>query len=328
MDKKQVKYDTTKWQGMRWHLTVYGQDDKDLKNLIEYFDSDRVRCAVIAKEFGEHKIRPHFQIYYELHERTHSSRGDIVDILGHEQLHIEKAKGTKNENVRYVFGMDKHYEAGFVEYTKNVDTPYGYDPTMVNFWRNITLRPFQQDIVDIANGPADRRTIHWIYESEGNAGKSILAEYLHIFKGAIVTGGSPSDMRYAITRWQNIVGFYPAIIIVDLARSDNFTLASAKGLESIKNGLFFSCKYESGMTHSLHKSHIFVFANKDPRKYKYFKNLLSADRWAIYTIKDSILVPELLPSHLMKAEDSSNLQPETSSVFQRIYERFIRNAKR
>ena len=127
----------------------------------------------------------------------------------------------------------------------------------------------------------DDRSIYWIYESVGNTGKTKLAEYLHIYHGAIVTGGAASDMKHAVKRWQEIAGHYPMIIIVDVARSDRFTLASAKALESIKNAFFFSGKYESGMAHARDKPHVIVFSNREPRLANF-----SSDRWKVAEIID------------------------------------------
>ena len=113
----------------------------------------------------------------------------------------------------------------------------------------------------------------------GNTGKTMLAEYLHIYYGAIVTGGTATDMKHAVKRWQEIAGHYPMIILVDVARSDQFTQAGAKALESIKNAFFFSGKYESGMTHDVKKPHVIVFANCAPKR-EYF----SSDRWKVAEI--------------------------------------------
>ena len=77
-----------------------------------------------------------------------------------------------------------------------------------------------------------------------------MCKYLHLHHGAIVTGGSAADMKHAITRWQEITGHFPITIIVDVARSDCLKETSMKAIESIKNAMFFSGKYESAMINS------------------------------------------------------------------------------
>jgi hypothetical protein len=271
-----------KFRGQRWALTVHGQTKEDFEKLVKFFDTDEVRCACISKEFGEHKIHPHWQVYFELEQRVQNARTMMIDVLAHEDFHIEKALGTKEANVSYVYGVNKHYEVGFVEYTKNVSVPIRYNPKAAEFWKNFVPRPFQKQIIEIAKNPDwEDRLIYWFYEPNGNTGKTKLAEYLHIYHGAIITGGKAEDMKHAVSRWQQIVGQSPTIIIVDMARSDSFNESSAKGIESIKNGLFFDGKYESAMLHAIEKPHVFVFSNQSP---KIFEKYFSKDRWKIYEI--------------------------------------------
>ena len=244
-------------------------------------------CAVIAKEFGKYKIHPHWQCYYELAKETSAIKSDLIKILGHDEFHVEKARGTQRANVKYVYASKssgKYWEAGFVEYNKNCEVPRDYDFESAEFWRNWQPRPFQRELTDIVLSNKDDRSIYWIYEPVGNTGKTKLAEYLHIFHGAIVTGGASSDMKFAVKRWQEIAGHYPMIIIVDVARSDRFTNYSAKALESIKNAFFFSGKYESGMAHNFRKPQIIVFANREP-----IRSNFSDDRWKVAEIVNNEL---------------------------------------
>lgn len=270
-----------KWRGQRFVLDIHGQRKSDFERLIAFFDTDAVGVACISREFGKNKVHPHWQVYFELVRESLKIRTELIEVLGHEGFHVEKARGSKDANVAYVYGVDKPYEAGFVEYTKNVIVPLRYQPEKAEFWRTLVLRPFQQSIIDMARLRADRRSIVWIYEETGNTGKTIVAEYLHIFYGAVITGGSEADMKHAIARWSEIVGADPTIIIIDLARSDAFTLSSAKGIESIKNGLFFDGKYESTMMHAFLKPHVFIFSNQSPAPYY---NFISRDRWSVFRI--------------------------------------------
>lgn len=279
-----LKIDRKPWQGKRWTLVVHGQKSDDFEKLVQFFNSDAVTCAVIAKEFGKYKIHPHWQCYYELVERTQTARSDLIRVLGHDEFHVEKARGTQRANVKYVYGINKYWEIGFVEYNRGCEVPREYKQYKVDFWRNWQPRPFQRELIDIALSREDRRSIYYVWEPTGNTGKTMLAEYLHIYHGAIVTGGAASDMKYAVKRWQEIAGHYPMIIIVDVARSDRFTALGAKALESIKNAFFFSGKYESGMTHSDDKPNVIVFSNRMPRMSKF-----SSDRWKVAQIVDSEL---------------------------------------
>ena len=282
--QKKAKNDPNKYRGKRFMLDIHGQHKADFEALKAFFDTDEVIGAAIAREFGKNKIHPHWQVYFELNEiRAFKER--MTEILGHSEFHLEVARGTQSQNLNYVYGVDKDYEIGFVDYNKNLPIPRRYQPDEAHFWNNIVLKPFQKEILEMAICKSDRRSIHWFYEPKGNVGKTIISEYLHIFHGAIITGGSSSDMKHAIARWKEITGSSPVIIIVDVARSDRLTEESCKALESIKNGLFFAGKYESAMVHSAAKPHVLIFSNRKPEK-KYF----SKDRWKIFKIVDEKLV--------------------------------------
>ena len=287
MEEQKEKYHPKKWRGQRFCMTIHGQHESDLAKLQEFFDSDAVKCACISKEFGKQKIHPHWQIYFELTNETQKIKTEMTDLLGHERFHVKKADGTKEQNVSYVFGVNKYYEGGFVVYRKNVKTPWNYNEEPVVFWNKFKPRPFQQDVIDLALTAPDRRTIYWFYDTIGNTGKTIVSEYLHIFHGAIITGGKNEDMKNAITRWQETTESNPKIIIMDLARSDIIGDTTFRGIESIKNGLFFDGKYESAMVHSFAKPHVFIFSNYSPEKYM---DLFSKDRWKIFNIVDNQLV--------------------------------------
>lgn len=272
--------------GTRFVLTVHGQHKHDYDQLVSFFETELVRSACIAREFGKYKIHPHWQAFFIL-EKSTGMKQRMRQILSHDNFHLELAQGTDAACIAYVYAVNKPYEGGFVDYNKNCSIPWNYNPAPVQFWNALNLKPFQQEIVDIAKSEYHRRNIYYFYEPKGNVGKTILAEYLHIYYGAIITGGQSSDMKHAVARWEEITGADPVIIIIDVARSDNLNLESCKAIESIKNALFFDGKYESAMAHSFPKPHTFVFSNKPP-----VRSYFSEDRWQIARIENDQLVWE------------------------------------
>ena len=295
-DKEASKKDSNSnlYKGKRFCLTVHGQHNRDLLKLKKFFSNkliwkdndafqDQVVTAVVSKEFGKNKIHPHWQVYFELSEVVRM-KGHMTKILGHENFHLERALGTKEKNVRYVFGVDKPHEIGWIVFKKNVKAPWDYNPSAYKFWKNLKLRDWQSQLVPLLTKKnVDDREIYYIFDQKGNTGKSILAKYLHTYHGAIITGGKSGDMKYAIARWQEITSQYPTIIIVDVCRSETFV--DFAGIESIKNGLFFSGKYESSMLCSYRLANIVIFSNFPPQK-----DLLSADRWKIGEVVDQKII--------------------------------------
>jgi hypothetical protein len=68
------------------------------------------------------------------------------------------------------------------------------------------------------------------------------------------------------------------ILIFDLQRAKEDYIPYGT-IEQLKNGIFFSGKYEAS-THVINSPHVICFANYPPDKYK-----LSADRWNIIEIE-------------------------------------------
>ena len=131
----------------------------------------------------------------------------------------------------------------------------------------------------------DGRKIISIVDETGNNGKSTFFKYLLVEHGqdiARFSYGTASQLR---TRAINIG---PKIIyIVDLARTkgkDDSELDLLAALEDIKNGLVTTAFYGRGETLLMKPPHIVISSN-----YKFNYQLLSADRWEIYEIKNKKL---------------------------------------
>lgn len=140
-----------------------------------------------------------------------------------------------------------------------------------------TLRPWQQEVWDKLQEDSDDRTINWYWEDKGGVGKSAFARWLCINHNAFYICGSAKDMKcgLALTSKEHY-GWFPEIIILDIPRDCEG--CSYKGLEEIKNGIFYSPKYEGGMV-TFNPPHIIVFTNHEPLRHK-----MSSDRWNIVEI--------------------------------------------
>lgn len=156
-----------------------------------------------------------------------------------------------------------------------------------------TLLPFQQSIVNMIETEPDDRTINWIYDPIGCAGKTVLCKYLiKNYNVICMTGGAVKDiacvLKLNIDAGRDLNE--KTTFILNLPRLSN---PSYKGIEAVKDGLITSVKYES-TTLCFNSPHLFVFSNELPDKDK-----LSADRWNIYTIKENELVAFVESPHLL-----------------------------
>ena len=118
------------------------------------------------------------------------------------------------------------------------------------------------------------RSIYWFYDKRGNSGKSSMCKILCANNGAIILSGKSADMKYAIVKYKEKHGIYPELILIDCPRS-NTDYLSYGGIEEIKNGCFFSSKYECDMV-IMNNPTIIIFANVTPDTSK-----MSNDRWKI-----------------------------------------------
>lgn len=186
-----------------------------------------------------------------------------------------------------------------------VKTETGAGKVYSNWWyqdecifEKLGFKWWQNDILLTISSHPDMRKIHWFWESRGGAGKSYFARYLYRKHGAMIVSGKLADMKHAISKWSEENG-YPHIIIIDIPRSIDIDYFSYTGVEEIKNGFFYSSKYE-GMVIDMPRPHVFIFANEPPHIEK-----MSADKWAIVDINEQSLIE---PDDISFVEENINIR--------------------
>ncbi|UYD39097.1 MAG: replication associated protein [Wigfec virus K19_521] len=186
-----------------------------------------------------------------------------------------------------------------------VKTETGSGKIYSNWWYadecifdTIEFKWWQEDILLTIGTQPDLRKIYWFWESRGGAGKSYFARYLYRKHGAMIVSGKLADMKHAIAKWSEENG-YPHIIIIDIPRSIDIDFFSYTGVEEIKNGFFYSSKYEGGVV-DMPRPHVIIFANEPPHIEK-----MSADKWAIVDINETPLVE---PDDVWYAEENINIK--------------------
>lgn len=144
-------------------------------------------------------------------------------------------------------------------------------------------REWQQKLLDICNSEPDDRSIWWIYDRVGNAGKSAVMRLL-----TVTQGQDSDDWRWVCHMGMQNQGNFSHLatkaisagwsghgFMVDIARQSQKWESLYSNLEAIKNGMITSGKYE-GANVAFASPHVIVFANFFPS----VKNM-SADRWKI-----------------------------------------------
>lgn len=215
---------------------------------------------ICQQEVGE-KGTPHIQGYVEFEFKCRPKEKVKIP-----QIHWEVARDVA-QSIKYCSKEDTR--SGEI-FTYRIAIP-----REINIITN--LKDWQTNIVEICDGQPDDRTIHWYWEEKGGIGKTVFCKYMVFHYNALILSGKSADMKYGIIKYIEKNGSYPPIIIFDIPRSC-LNYLSYQGIEEVKNGLFFSCKYESDMVMG-NCPHIICFANEEPKAEK-----LSGDRWDIRQI--------------------------------------------
>lgn len=142
------------------------------------------------------------------------------------------------------------------------------------------LRDWQKMLLDIVDNDDSDRSIHWVVDFSGNNGKTALAKYLCVTRGALYVTGKSADVKFGVA--EHLEKNDCKLVIFDLSRSQE-NYVSYQAIEEIKNGIFFNTKYESKMV-IFDSPKIIVFANFSPDLHA-----LSRDRWFIWNLDNGEL---------------------------------------
>jgi Putative viral replication protein len=135
------------------------------------------------------------------------------------------------------------------------------------------LRDWQQALYDALKHEPDSRSIFFIVDFAGNAGKSWFGHYYAFLHddAQVLLPGKKADMAYALNPLVRV-------LFIDAPRSKQGDFIQYDFLEDVKNGFVFSPKYESRVK-TLSRAHVVVFMNEQPDM-----NKLSKDRYIVRVV--------------------------------------------
>lgn len=233
-----------------WCFTLNNYSEEEVEDL----KNGNIGNIVWGYEIGENET-PHLQGYVEFTVKTRPN-----EKIKNKRIHWEKRKGTRKQAFDYCIKDGNYYQHGFDDLIEEE-----YKPMKGLLWKN-----WQIGLLEVIHRKKIDRKIMWFWEEKGNVGKTTFAYHICKNYNAIYLSGKSNDIKSAIASCKK----KPEICIFDFTRSlENFV--SYEGIESVKNGIFFNGKYESGMV--MNKPPIVIcFANFKPDY-----NKLSNDRWII-----------------------------------------------
>lgn len=239
-----------------WFFTLNNPDSET--QLIELFEVSGAKNYCFQLEMGENGT-PHFQgmVYYE-NARSFKSMKELD-----KRIHWEKMKDVRR-SIEYVTKSETRIDG---PWSKGIKIPRKLkliDPT---------VRPWQDSLVKELSLEPDDRKIIWYHDPNGGSGKTALAKWLAVNKKALVVSGKANDIKYAVMKFIEVNGYIDIIVFCFPRSVEGYV--SYDAIESLKDGIFFNGKYESGMC-TFPSPHIVCFANFAPDL-----NALSLDRWDI-----------------------------------------------
>lgn len=251
-----------------WCFTLNNYEEKDVTHICVEFGTPGTDY-IVGREVGEEKT-PHLQGYVRF--RNARAFASVKRMFGDKNPHIEKAKGSIKQNVKYC-SKDGDFET-------NIDLIPPRERIaklcMVEY-RDVKWRPFQQAVLDILDKEPHQRYIYWYWEPTGNVGKSYLMKYLALTRKVVICNGKKDNVFNQV----NIMldkGIQPKVILMDIPRSGKQYINYTE-IEELKNGMFYSGKYEGGQC-IYPKPTVIIMANFLPM----LQNM-SLDMWQVEMIK-------------------------------------------
>lgn len=248
VDTNDLKGNTASFRSRRWVFTLNNWSSVEHNTLTQYFKENCV-WWIIGKEIGDNGT-PHLQGYFDF--KNAKSMKTLKKI--NSRLHLEKAKGTIEEN-RIYCSKQGDFETNIM----NVEE------TLLKLqYSNVKWKEWQQSIIDIIETNPHPRRIYWYWDQTGNIGKSFVCKYISMKYDALICSGKTNDIFNQTMNWRTVNPMEVQIppCIIDVPRSD-FAHINYAAIEQLKNGFLYSGKYEGGKIHGL-PPHVIIFANSPP----------------------------------------------------------------
>lgn len=242
----------------KWVFTLHYDNEKEKEDTIKIVETFGSKY-IVGDEIAPTTKKKHLQGYIEFNKKTRP-----FELFNNKRIHWEKAKGSQEQNLEYC-------------------SKEAVLSTNLKIKRKVKiiseLYPWQKKLEEIVKLDPDDRTIYWIWEKEGNVGKTQFSKYLTVKYGAIPLEGKKADVLCCASKHDSDIYIY------DLERTMEDYI-SYGSIEKIKNGYYMTTKYESEPITRAHP-HLLVFANFRPNK-----KALSEDRWKVLKIVNKDLVDD------------------------------------
>jgi hypothetical protein len=243
-----------------WFFT-YNNPDLTFDQFKALFDGHEIVKFVGQKEQGEEGT-PHFQGVVQFNSKKSLGQLKHVD----QKPHWEVCKSLKDA-LEYCTKEDTRIDGPWC---------FGWErPRPIERISMDDFAPWMEVTWGLLAGEPDKRKVHWFWEPLGNVGKTQFARKFCLEHNGLLVGGKACDIKHAVAKY--VAKRRLEVVFFDIPRTAE-GYVSYDAIECVKNGMFFSAKYDSDMC-IFNSPHVVVFANFEPDKAK-----LSEDRWDIREI--------------------------------------------
>jgi len=292
-----------------WCFTLnnYTQEDED--TLRRLFQTSQYHYGIFGREVGEQNGTPHLQGYFIL-----VNRHNIVWLRNHlsPRAHYTRSRGTPREAAEYCKKDDDYEEFGELPTTKTGTGAMFEDllvwakaqercpsekdvadafPSLFGRYRNSVmdmvrmfapapqlqsgeLRGWQVDLKAKLDAEADDRTVIFVVDPDGNSGKSWFCRWMitrYPDDVQILGPAKRDDLAH-------IVMVQTKIFLINIPRG-NIEFLNYGFLESLKDRVIISPKYNSQTKILIHTPHVVVFTNEEVDM-----NKMTGDRYDIMRV--------------------------------------------
>lgn len=256
---------TTTLRSRAWCWTLNNYTDEEYEKL-KTFGHNNTEKFVIGKEVGELGT-PHLQGYYYFKHPQRLNRLKEINT----RIHWERSKGSAEQNLKYCSKDGDFVQKGC---EKPVTQQEVIKKEILEEYKNIEWKPWQKKILDIISLGGSDRKINWVYDPDGNQGKSFLRRYICLTNDAILADGKKDNIFNAFKVKCIDEDKRVDLCVMDIPRqNENFTNYGT--IEAILDRHLYSGKYEGGEIW-LPKMTVIIFANFYPRTSE-----CTEDRWNI-----------------------------------------------
>lgn len=250
----------------RWcfthHIIDIESEEALIKKLVGLF-RDIAQYFIFSIEIGSETKKRHLQGYVEWKK---PKRLSACKLTIDNTTHWEKSKGSREDNIQYC--SKDPIKGPFTN-----ENAHRYTALELGLITDDMLYGWQKKIVSIVEKAPEKRKIYWFWSKEGEIGKTEFIKYLVYHYKAEFIQGKKADIMCAICGKDGKKEIRKTYILGFSRTVEDYI--SYDAIETIKDGLLFSSKYESGSM-LIPVPHVFIFCNFPPDT-----KTMSKDRWVI-----------------------------------------------